>query len=639
MTTRTEQLPAVFAPSRGFPWRSLVLSFALTLVAVVVFALAFVAGYASLHAGRVLPGVQVGGVALAGLDRAEAEAALREQLPRLNDGHVSLQFADETKRIAYSDINRDYDMAAMLDQSFAIGRHGSFAEQAQDQLRLLLNGVNLQPQVGWDDGALAARVGALAEEAYIAPIDASIRRTGGVYAVVPAVEGRTIDMQVGLERIQAAIDNLSAADTQVAVEATVLSPQVTSAQAQAAVDVANRATSQALTVLGGDTRATLTVEQLRGWTHLQQTGVGSWELVIERQAIAEWVAAVARETDRPAVDAAFVWRDERAVPVPGQTGLLVDVEGTTDEIYNHLLARADGGQPSPAVSMSMTVTDPEFTTEQAVAAAPRVEKVSEWTTRYVPGESNFNGGNIRVPTSVIDGTVVAPGEYFSFWAQMPASLSELPGIGPGGIIKNGRTDPTGAIGGGICSCSTTLFNAVARAGLAVDARQNHSYYISRYPVGLDATVWRTSSAQQDMSFTNDTRYPVIIRGINGKNWVRFEIWTVPTGRTVDFSKARVENKGEPKDYMEYTDELRPGQQKRVEYEIPGFESWVTWTVRDTNGDVVNQETFYSKYKTINGITLVGRFPNDPPEGTRVLRSEFRPTTARPAPEPEPEPEP
>ena len=67
------------------------------------------------------------------------------------------------------------------------------------------------------------------------------------------------------------------------------------------------------------------------------------------------------------------------------------------------------------------------------------------------------------------------------------------GYRDGGAILNGRTEPTGALAGGICSCSTTLFNAAARAGLEILERANHYYYIDRYPTGLDATVWKTAA--------------------------------------------------------------------------------------------------------------------------------------------------
>ena len=55
----------------------------------------------------------------------------------------------------------------------------------------------------------------------------------------------------------------------------------------------------------------------------------------------------------------------------------------------------------------------------------------------------------------------------------------------------------GAMGGGICSASTTMFNAAANSGLQIDERHAHFYYISRYPVGLtfnpDTARWYLSA--------------------------------------------------------------------------------------------------------------------------------------------------
>ena len=140
-----------------------------------------------------------------------------------------------------------------------------------------------------------------------------------------------------------------------------------------------------------------------------------------------------------------------------------------------------------------------------------------------------------------------------------------------------------------------------------------------------------------MTFTNDTPYPLIVRAVNRPGRVTFQIWGVPTGRTISFSEPRIENEKKSNEYYEYTDELNPGQTKRVEYARDGFESWVTRTVRDRSGTVLHQETFYSKYRTIKGITLVGRYSGDPKKGTQVLASAYRPT--RPAPPPDPTPDP
>jgi vancomycin resistance protein YoaR len=619
MTTRVDQLPAFLTPTRHFPWRNLLLSFLLTLLAVAVFAGAFAVGYGAIHAGKVLPGVHVGGVSLSGLDRPSAEAALRERLPSLQSGHLTVYFANVEQRISYAAIERDYDMPVMLDQAFAVGHSGTFLDQVQDQIAVLLNGVDITPQMRWNEPVLEERLSAIAAAAYVEPTNARIERVGAGWAVVPAAEGQTVDLHDGLSQALVAIDSLSAADSVIRVPATVLVPEVSTAQAQAAVDRAESIVAADLTVNGGGTSEAISADMLRGWVRIDEVGVGEWNVVLEREPLAQWVASVAAATDQEPVDASFKFDGDNVVAVAGQNGQQVDVEATTDAVYASLLGRPEGGPPAPSVNMSITVVEPEFTTEEAEAAAPRVEMISTWSTSYTSYEGNHFGGNIKAPAKHLDGTVIEPGKTFDFWALMPASLAELDGVGPGGIIRGGRTDLTGAIGGGVCSVSTTIFNAAARAGLELGARRNHSYYIERYPVGLDATVWRTKSAQQNLTFVNDTQYPVILRAINQSGKVTFQIWSVPNGRTVEFSKPRVENQTRAQDFIEYTNDLPAGRTQRLEYPRNGFESWVTRTVRDASGKVIHQETFYSKYRTINGILLVGRAPTDPPAGTRVQR--------------------
>ena len=128
------------------------------------------------------------------------------------------------------------------------------------------------------------------------------------------------------------------------------------------------------------------------------------------------------------------------------------------------------------------------------------------------------------------------------------------------------------LGGGLCSCSTTLFNAALRAGFEMGARRNHAYYIDRYPVGLDATIWVNGRYTQTMSFTNDSEYPILIRGINRSNSVTFTIYGVPDGRQVELSRPRVSNEKEAWTRIEYTTDLPPGQSERVEYPFDGFDA-------------------------------------------------------------------
>ena len=150
-------------------------------------------------------------------------------------------------------------------------------------------------------------------------------------------------------------------------------------------------------------------------------------------------------------------------------------------------------------------------------------------------------------------------------------------------------------------------------------RLNHYYYIDRYPLGLDATVFISGSgSRQTMSFTNHTDYPILIRGRGwregGAGYVRFELYSVPNGRKVSFSKPKVWDQTNARDSVQYTSALPPGVSKRVEYPVDGKKVSVTRTVRDRNGNVIHQDTYYSHYKTVTGILQIGR-GSAPSEGS------------------------
>ena len=204
----------------------------------------------------------------------------------------------------------------------------------------------------------------------------------------------------------------------------------------------------------------------------------------------------------------------------------------------------------------------------------------------------------------INGTVVAPGAVFNFWKTV-GEVSLAKGYKLGGAIINGHSVEGKTIGGGICSTSTTLFNAALRAGLETGARANHYYYITRYPLGLDATVWEDGSAVQNMTFTNDTPYPILIRAYAVPGLVRFTLYSVPTGRTVSISKPIVKNFIAGYTVVQHTKALRPGQFYYSEYQADGQDVWVTVTVKDKSGKVISKKTYYSHYARMIGVLIKG----------------------------------
>jgi vancomycin resistance protein YoaR len=269
-----------------------------------------------------------------------------------------------------------------------------------------------------------------------------------------------------------------------------------------------------------------------------------------------------------------------------------------------LQARAAGtGNLDGTVSAVVKTNQPKLTTDIAQKSAPLMRQISTWVTYYQSNAHNGFSANISIPAQAISGTVVAPGAKFSFWKSV-GEVSLRKGYKLGGAIIGGHSVEGTTIGGGICSTSTTLFNAALRAGFLMGSRKNHYYYIARYPKGLDATVF-ISGTTQDMTWTNNTPYPVLIKAFTSPGIVRFTLYSVPTGRKVSISPATVKNYAPSTTVVQGTNSLPHGRTQQVEYEAAGFDSWVTVTVREKNGKLVSQRTYYSHYARVVGVILRG----------------------------------
>jgi vancomycin resistance protein YoaR len=88
----------------------------------------------------------------------------------------------------------------------------------------------------------------------------------------------------------------------------------------------------------------------------------------------------------------------------------------------------------------------------------------------------------------------------------------------------------------LCQISTTLFQSVVEAGLPITDRTNHSFSVSYYKTGLDATV---STTGPDLKFVNDTGYDITIKGYTENDSAIFEIYGVYDERMASVSNAVV----------------------------------------------------------------------------------------------------
>jgi len=609
-TDANEPLEPIDVPRRPSARLTFGLAFVLGLVAALLLGVGALYAYDRQFSGRILPGVHVGSVDLSGLNADEARAALQQAYGTLADGRLVLTGAAGEHVISYAAVDRRPDLEAMLDEAISVGRNGSPVDRVVADARTVVRGVYLEPRVTFDASKLNAQVNAVADSVRAAPTDARVDVTSsGQYRVVEGKAGSSADPAAVVSAFLTALGEVDApAELRAELRLSTVEPAVTTDEATRARQQADRITTPIVLAVGND-RLTIDSTELRRWVSFGTTADGTYGPILDSTPLTKVVKGFAPKVDRAPVDAAFTVTDGTILGItPSKDGYKLDVAATVAQIQALLSGRLAGFTATQVVP-TLTVTTPALTTAQAEAAAPQMTLISSWKTYFPISERNGFGANIWIPALTIDGTIVAPHATFDFW-QAIGPVTREKGYTDGGAIINGKTEPQGALAGGICSCSTTLFNAALRGGFQMDARRNHFYYIDRYPLGLDATVFISASgAVQTMSWTNDTDYPVLIRGYKIRNgtrgYVKFELYSVPNGRTVVISDPIVKNVKPASDTTQLTTTLAPGVRQRVEYPVDGKQVWRTVTVYDAAGAILHQTTYYSNYARITGLTLIG----------------------------------
>ncbi len=573
---------------------------------VLLLAAATVFGVSRAYDNRILPGVHVGTVDLSGLNRDQAVVKLSDSYSYLGRGDIVVVTPGGSETISYGQVSRGADVTVMADAALAAGRSSDPISTAVGLLHTLVAGDQIPVVVKVDTQALARQLHAITSSSAVPPTDARVTSDGKTFTLMPSASGRGVDEKaIGVWLVDQLSSDNAPSSLQTDPTYAAIQPTVTDQEAQGAIASAQNMIVD-LTVTQGSQSWTIDKAKVKTWIVFGVALDGKFRPAVDPALIKADVATLASKVNVAAVEPIIII-DRTGKPIGvanGKNGITLDSDGTAQAVALYLDNLANTPSSGPySVALATSVTQPRLTSTIPV----NMVIIGSWHTDFFPGESNGNGANIRVPAKVLNGQVVAPGQMFSFF-QSVGPIDAAHGFKMGGVIKNGQSNHTGAMGGGICSASTTMFNAAARAGLKIDERHQHFYYIDRYPKGLDATVYSNGNTVWDMRWTNDTPYPIVIRAYatyGSQSRVTFELWSVATGRKVVFSKATQTDNVTATSTTRYVSTLKPGQTYRQEYKTNGFNSFVTRTVTDSSGTLLYFDKFYSHYGKVDGVLQIG----------------------------------
>ncbi len=308
---------------------------------------------------------------------------------------------------------------------------------------------------------------------------------------------------------------------------------------------------------------------------------------------------------------AFVFTDEQA-------GSRVDISATLKSV-KQLLAQKHGGD----IQAAFVDTQPKVTKKFLQENFKKLSTYSTVSTNNANGNSNMN-----LALSCINGTVLKPGDVFSYNETIGDSTNPANGWLPAGGLEGGVSVQT--YGGGICQGSTTVYNAAMMAGMELVERDCHSCPSSYCPIGLDATV---SYGSIDFRFRNSLEYPVYIAswmdgttltvnfwGCFPKEWDNIELGSQQTGSESPNSSVKfVEDQS-----------LAKGQFVRKSSGNSGYYA-DAWRVFYKDGQQVKTESLPSSYYQATGAV----FAVGPGTDTSKIDTSRESGNTEPSPSPSP----
>ncbi|MFA9555759.1 VanW family protein [Evansella sp. AB-rgal1] len=209
---------------------------------------------------------------------------------------------------------------------------------------------------------------------------------------------------------------------------------------------------------------------------------------------------------------------------PGEDGYALNQLAFKKQFYTYYFGRGSAKMNVPLIPIHPKV-------DSELLAEIRVKQIGSYVT-YFNQRNHERSHNISLASEAINNAVVFPGEIFSFNEVVGERTLEK-GYLPAPVIVKGELYE--GIGGGICQVSSTLFNAVDRAGVEMIQRYSHSRRVPYVPPGRDATV---SWYGPDFTFKNIHNQPILIKAKTIKGQVVIHIFS---SDVVNFEPRNVPN--------------------------------------------------------------------------------------------------
>ena len=540
--SRAPKPPATPGPNLPSGWRGALLLGALLVGALVAVLLFATIAERLWYRGRVLPSVQVQSVKVSGATEESARAKVGAAAQIVEQQPVTATADGQTLTMNPGLVDTRVDVDATVRAARTAGRSTNPFDAALGTLlrRFRPDRVDLVVEV--DDAKLAGVVSGWVDQASAGRANAEVKITGTTVTVTEPRTGVGIEPPATRAGILAALARTD--DRTFTLKAGRATPDISLAAANAAADKARRILAEPVTVTVNGAPLVLAPDKVAPtltFTPKNNELVVGVDPAKLRTAFGSGLAAF----EKAPVNATFSVQGTSVSVVPAQTGIQLDLDAVGAAIAAN----------QHQIVGNLREVQPERSTEWA-QKLNIVEQVASFTTNHPSGQERVK--NIHRAADVVNNTIVEPGETFSLNDKLGRRTAEN-GYVKAPVYNQGEFQED--FGGGVSQFTTTLYNATFFGGYKDIAHAPHSIYISRYPLGREATL---NYGSIDLKFQNDSNSGILIRTAYTNTSITVTLYGAKEGRTVKAEGPNVLDETEAE--TEYVEDpsLPPGSEKQIQ---------------------------------------------------------------------------
>lgn len=551
--------------------------------------------YTITYFGKIYPGISVAGMKIGGMSPQSAVFLLSgsTQVPQ----EITVLSPGQTLNIRAKDLDLSYNFTDSVERAYSLGRSGNIFLDLTTRADLFFHPLNIGLSTNINHEKLSKIISVFSGQISEDPVPPVIKIANGQVEITDGKSGKEVDQDLLAALIGQRFSLLDKNPVDAPINT--VDNSLTESQKANAVATAGKLLGKSLTLSFEDKKYDLSDDKLVSFLNPK----GGFD----DQAVNDLAEKISSDINRDPQNPKFNFDSGKVTEFqPAHDGIKFDQEAFRAALANIFEQIENNDSKTYSLAIPVARTPPEVTTDKVNNLGIK-ELIGRGTSTYyhsIPSRVY----NITLAASRINGTLVAPGDTFSFNDTL-GDVSAFTGYQQAYIISGGKTIL--GDGGGVCQVSTTLFRATINAGLPITERAAHAYRVGYYeqnsPPGLDATVYGPSP---DLKFVNNTPGYILVEAqADTRHYsLVFELYGTADGRVATITRPVVTNITPALPTVYQDDPTLPlGTLKQTDFSAAG--ATVTFNYLVTrSGETIYQKTFISNYRPWAAVYLRGTGP-------------------------------